>query len=656
MGDSRKEQHCNNNGQRVQLKSKKIIAYLTLLVLIILFQKGFGQVLDSDVTIKARNEPLSQVLFQLSEQAHFDFSYDTRVISPNQTVTLNAVNQPLGQVLNTICSQNNIRFKQIGNQIIFFSNKKEEVRRVQHHIKGTVTDYTTGRVLSGVNVSEKYFHLNSSTNKDGSYKISVPNPNYTVQLTYSLEGYQRKSYLVRVNDNKTFNVALKSVKSEEPNKPIAIDTTIKPIPFQSALVKKILKEKQDTVRLKELSQPLLQKKSLSLIVPKKTIDSLKNDSNLNIVPYQFSVIPGVGYNALFGGKNLVQGVSFNLFAGLNAGIDGVEIGGIANLSRFNVKGVQVGGIANIVGGQTEGIQVGGIANVSKLKTRGVQVAGISNLVGQEMEGVQVGGINNIVRGDMIGVQVAGIHNLVTANTEGTQVSGFANTAWGSVNGGQIAGFINTAKDEIKGPQVAGFMNLAERVNGVQVAGFLNYAHRMKGVQLGVFNFIDSLEGGLPIGFFNYVGNGYRRFEIQGSETGIINLKFKSGTHRFYTYFGFGLKDNGASNNWLWDINYGLGTIFLHQKPVFFGLEFSAHSLNQSTWSNEVNLLNRFDVSMGIRLYKSLAITLGPSANFYVVHNSLLEKTTITKPQLLFDEKRGNINIQGWVGFNAAIQF
>lgn len=657
MGDTRKQQHDNNKRQRVQVIVKTTLTYVCLLGLILLFQKGFGQVLDSEVTIKATNKPLSQVLFQLSEQAHFDFSYDTRVISPNQTATINAEKEPLGMVLNSLCNQSNIKFKQIGNQVIFFSNQKEEVRRVEHHIRGTVTDYRTGNVLKGVSITEKYFQIKTNTNNDGDYKISVPNPDYTIQLTYALEGYQRKSYLVKVNDNKTFNVSLKSKEEQQVNS-IVKDSllTLQPISIHSVIAKKILEVKNDSVKLKDLSQPLLEKKSLSLIVPKNSLDSLKKDSTLNVVPYQFSIIPGVGYNAQFGGKNIVEGVSFNLFGGLNAGIDGVEIGSLANLTRFNVSGVQVAGIVNLVGGKTKGVQVGGIANITKLQFEGVQTAGITNITGQRMEGVQAAGINNIVRGEMKGVQAAGIHNLVTGNTEGVQVSGFANTAWGDIDGTQAAGFLNTAKGSVKGSQIAGFMNLAKEVKGIQIAGFLNYARRMKGVQIGVFNFVDTLDGGLPIGFFNYVGNGYRRWEVQATETGIINLKFKSGTHRLYTYIGAGAKDNGASDNWLWDINYGVGTVFRHQKPIFFGLELSSHWLHQKTWSNEMNMLNRFDANVGIRLYKTLALTLGPSLNFYVVNKALEATTNINKSPLLFDESVGKTQLQGWVGFNAAIQF
>ena len=120
MEHSTKRKHSNHKGQRLQIAKNNIAQYALLLCLVVVQNVCMAQVLDANVSIKANNKPLSQVLFQLSEQAHFDFSYDNRVISPNQTITINAQHQPLRQVLGTICQQSNIQYKEMGSQIIFF--------------------------------------------------------------------------------------------------------------------------------------------------------------------------------------------------------------------------------------------------------------------------------------------------------------------------------------------------------------------------------------------------------------------------------------------------------------------------------------------------------------------------------------------------------
>lgn len=655
MEHSTKRKHSNHKGQRLQIVKNNIAQYALLLCLVVVQNVCTAQVLDANVSIKANNKPLSQVLFQLSEQAHFDFSYDNRVISSNQTITINAQHQPLRQVLGTICQQSNIQYKEMGSQIIFFGAGREEAQRVRHFISGQVTDYQTGNVLQDVTVTEKYFRLNTNTNAQGGYQLIVPNPNYTVELTYSLQGYQKKSYLIKVSDNKTLNVSL---KSKENNTPIINTDTqkVEAITFHNALAKQMLTVADDSVEMKELAKPLIQKKSLELLVSKNVLDSLRNDSNLNVTPFQFSVIPGVGMYNQFVGRNQVNGFSFNLFAGLNAGVNGFELSSMLNIDRFNVHGAQVAGFANIVGGQVTGSQIAGFANVTKLKAYGWQVAGFSNFAGKEMKGAQIAGFTNFVRGRADGAQISGFYNIATDSGYGAQIAGFGNTIGGNYEGTQIGGLINITRGKIDGAQIAGFMNMAKEVNGIQIAGFLNYTTKLKGVQIGVFNFVDSVDGGVPIGVFNYVRNGYHRWEIQGSESGIVNLKYKSGTDRFYTYLGIGGARNSDSVPTLWDVNYGVGTIFRAQKPVFFNLEASAHWLNPGRWANEQNSLYRFDANIGFRLYKKVALVVGPSINFYVANEKFEKQTSLNKQPFFLNEKIAKTHIQGWFGLNAALQF
>lgn len=656
MEHSKERKHCNHYGQGLQIAKRKTTKYILLLFFAAIHTIATAQILETTVNIKANNKPLSQILFQLSEQAHFDFSYDNRILSPYQTTSVDAQGKPLREVLNTVCQQNGIQYRVVGSQIIFFGAGRQEARRVSHYISGQVTDYRTGELLKGVTVSEKYFRLNTNTNAQGSYQLSVPNPDYTIELTYSLQGYQKKSYIIKVSDNKTINVSLKS--KENANGANAADTQkVEAISFSSALAKQLLTPENDSAEQNNLAQPIVQKKSLEMLVSKRVLDSLQKDSTFDVVPFQFSVIPGVGMYNQRVGKQQVNGFSFNLFAGLNAGVNGFELSSMLNIDRFNVRGLQIGGIANIVGGQSTGLQIAGVANTTKLKAFGWQIAGVTNFAGQEMKGAQIAGFNNFVRGSAYGPQISGFYNIATDSGSGAQIAGFGNTIGGSYNGTQISGFINITRGKIDGAQIGGFMNLAKEVKGIQIAGFLNYTNKLKGMQIGVFNFVDSADGGVPIGVFNYVRNGYRRWEIQASETGLINLKFKTGTTRFYTYLAAGGgKNNDSAAGPIWDLSYGIGTMLLPQKPVFFTFEASAHWLHPGRWANEQNSLYRLDANIGVRLYKRTALVVGPSLNIYVANDKFEKITGINKQHLFVNEKFGITNVQGWFGLNAAIQF
>ena len=135
---------------------------------------------------------------------------------------------------------------------------------------------------------------------------------------------------------------------------------------------------------------------------------------------QVSLLPNIGTNMKMSG--LVENrFSLNIFAGYALGVNGIEVGGLVNSDRKDVRGFQLGGLGNVVGGTTSGVQIGGLFNNNRKNMVGLQMAGISNVIMDTIQGVQISGISNILRGTMYGWQVAGINNFTTESVDGVQV-------------------------------------------------------------------------------------------------------------------------------------------------------------------------------------------------------------------------------------------
>jgi hypothetical protein len=100
--------------------------------------------------------------------------------------------------------------------------------------------------------------------------------------------------------------------------------------------------------------------------------------------------------------------SFNLLYGVNGGLNGLEIGGLANYNHGEVQGVQLAGIANINREQTSGLMWACAFNLTFEETRGVQLADF-NVAAGDFTGVQAGVVN--YAGRMRGVQF-GLINIV----------------------------------------------------------------------------------------------------------------------------------------------------------------------------------------------------------------------------------------------------
>ena len=108
---------------------------------------------------------------------------------------------------------------------------------------------------------------------------------------------------------------------------------------------------------------------------------------------QISILPRVGTNAKKS-EDIVNHVSVNLFWGSNGGVDGLEVGGLFNSLKQDMKGVQVAGLGNHVNENVTGTQAAGLFNVTRGKAEGVQASGIFNYA-KKATAIQVAGIFNV---------------------------------------------------------------------------------------------------------------------------------------------------------------------------------------------------------------------------------------------------------------------
>ena len=100
--------------------------------------------------------------------------------------------------------------------------------------------------------------------------------------------------------------------------------------------------------------------------------------------------------------------SFNVLYGVNGGLDGLEIGGLANYNHGEVNGMQLAGIANINREYTNGFMWSGCLNLTMGDARGVQFSDLNFAMG-DFNGLQAGVIN--YAGRLRGVQF-GVINIV----------------------------------------------------------------------------------------------------------------------------------------------------------------------------------------------------------------------------------------------------
>ncbi len=310
--------------------------------------------------------------------------------------------------------------------------------------------------------------------------------------------------------------------------------------------------------------------------------------------WRLTIFPPLSTNGI-DAKNYTARYSINLLAGYHGGIDGLEIGGLVNYTKYYSAGFQIAGLANVTSGDMAGVNLAGLANYATEGISGIQIAGFGNFSRAQLEGIQLAGIvngsqtstsgiqfagvGNVSQGDMEGIQVSSVFNYGGFDLSGLQISGAANIARSDVEGLQATGGFNLAEDDISGLQASGGANIAlgdmeglmatgglnyaegtasgllisgganysryqqglmisgganisRELSGLQFAGLLNYARKAEGVQIGLVNYAKDFTGA-SVGFISYYENGRKNFDIRYTDGGFTEVGFNLGTYRLY---------------------------------------------------------------------------------------------------------------------------
>lgn len=446
------------------IRSNTILYRTAFLILLCLLTKGvFAQSnLSRNISINVKQMKLADLLTEIGKKGKFYFSYSSDMIRADSLVTLFANNKTIRALLDELFT-NNMAYKEAPgyiilrpapNRLILVPDTTENPEN-NFIISGFVVDDLTGKKIQNASVYEKRLLTSTLTDEHGFFRLKLK-ASGVITLTVSKEMYKDTSvsFLSKVT------ISLKSDRYIY-NPDTGSHNT----------------ERSWLGRL--------------FISSKMKVQAINIGEFISGVPVQTSFLPGLGSHGLMSGQ-IVNHFSFNLLGGYNAGVAGVEIGGLYNLNKLDVKYLQAAGLFNVVGGSFTGIQMAGINNIVYKNVNGVQAAGLFNRVGQNTAGLQVAGIANIT---------------------------------------------------------------GKAATGLQVAGLVNHAQLLKGVHIALFNVADTLEG-YAINLMSFSRNGYHQLSVYTDENSITTLAFKTGNARLYTKLIGGINFIEATKYYTYGIGFG----------------------------------------------------------------------------------------------------
>jgi hypothetical protein len=603
---------------------KKMLAMLLLLCTAI---TGITQnLLGRSVSLEVKAQRLDNVLEIVSNKGNFYFSYNSNAIKKDSLISLSVTNKTVRQVLETLLPDH-YEFRESGNYIIIrktpititLVTNKAATQDKFYIVSGYVLDDETGAWIRDASIYEKTQLASALTNPQGYFKIKLKHKSKAAALTVSKEFYRDTTVLVDPGFNQQVTITIFPVSSgsmtligpddyfapEQLKLRVQTDSTITEYTYT----------KTDSVKVERTGMGKF------LLSSEQRIQSLNLRKFFTTRPYQVSFTPGLGTHGRLSAQ-VTNNFSLNVLGGYNAGVNGIELGGLFNIDKKNVQYVQLAGLFNIVGG----------------KVNGWQAAGITNSVLESMKGLQMAGINNYVNGKFDGVQLAGIYNHASDSVKGLQMAGIANFSRKTITGSQLAGIINFSNKEI---------------SGAQVSGVLNYAKHLKGVQVGLINISDTSEG-LSIGLINIVLKGYHKLSFSTDELVNANAAFKTGSKRLYNILQAGM--NFSDSQQVFTYGYGLGSELRLGKVLSLNPELTAQYLYLGSW-NYVNILSKARLNLNIKLNKYISIFGGPVYNIYYSdqHTSFPGYRSAI-PSSGYGTHTYTSNVKGWLGWNAGINF
>ena len=604
-------------------------------------------ILQRPVNVQTERVQLSEALALVAHDGHFKLSYNAALVNGDSIVSMDA-GATVKQALQKLVGKR-ILLKESGEHIILLAAgaAKDPVK-----LSGHVFNAVDGAPVPQASVYELHENRAVGTDASGAFTMEATGRRDPTPLLLACKGYRDTVVYV--------------ARNAEPAR-----YTLRPEERLGLLAVRCMNERCATVDELGLTR---------LLVPVSQMDQAANLGTGETRDWQISLIPSISSNGDIAGA-VVNHWSFNVFAGYARGLDGFELGLLANMERRDVKGAQIAGLANLVGRDTRGVQIAGVMNHTLHELKGVQIAGLVNTVWDTLTGVQIAGGVNVVKGGMLGTQVSGVGNLTTQSCDGAQVAGAFNVAvkdvrktqvagafnYGSnVTGAQVAGALNVVRGEVGGGQVAGALNIARQVTGGQVAGAMNFAldtvrggqvavlniaRVVQGGQVGIVNISDTIVGS-SIGIFSFAWRGYHRLDADYTDVMPLTLSFRTGTRGFHNILSWSppvTSDRG------WAFGYGFGTEPRLGKHSTLNIDLTADQMNeQPTWIDAANILGRVTVAYSYTFGKHLVLSAGPSFNLLVSDwrdpDTGANLSTLPPDHLVINASESEADVMGWFGY------
>ena len=524
-------------------KRRKYYSVQVSLFLFLLFNScsvtGYAQgYLSTSISLKVEKVRLDSVLQKIAKIGGFYFSYSSNALPKDSLVSITVNQEPVETILNVLLNgeyeykeaPGYVILRLAPNRLQLVADDSPDYGKIQL-ITGYVVDDQTGEKIPHASVYEKRLLLSALTDESGFFRMKVKNPVSSISLTVSKEYYRDTTVVLLA--------------------PVLVSDGSGGRRFGYRPGEGLFAAERTAV-------------GRFLVSSKQKFQSLNLGGFFANAPVQTSLTPGLSTQGTLSSQ-VVNDFSLNILGGYTFGVKGLELAGLFNINKADM--------------------------------RAAQAAGVFNLVGGSVHGVQLAGINNTVLDTVAGMQMSGLYNRNFKNTNGVQLAGVFNISHGNLKGVQIAGLANVSSGSLKGLQL----------------GTINYAKKLDGLQMGVVNIADS-SSGTSVGLLNFIKGGYNRVSVSNNELTQVNIEYQSGTARLYTIIKAGV--SVVPDEKMFVFGAGFGHDFILTQRFSINAQILSQNAYLGNWQELSNLYSA-KLGAGLKLSERIEVFAGPTFSVFV---------------------------------------
>ena len=163
--------------------------------------------IEKEISLDIQNLTLEQALREIARETGLRLSYRGDIIV-DKTVTLQENSISVTSALDFIMKNTGLDYKFSQNGYLLITEAEEllEEEMFQDTVTGTVVDAQTGEALPGVNIIVPGTTIGTTTDIDGSYTLTVPDPDTELQFSYI--GYE--TIMVSIDGRDTINIEMEA--------------------------------------------------------------------------------------------------------------------------------------------------------------------------------------------------------------------------------------------------------------------------------------------------------------------------------------------------------------------------------------------------------------------------------------------------------------